>query len=319
MATEKENKRPNSRSSLLKSGCYTAFYTLNGYFVKVKPALAIDKVVFSFVKKGTSGTGFDIYVDVDKFDLLCDFILNKELLSELKDSSLNKPAWDYTTGEKGNKSLKIFQGSNGIVINGYVKDKNQSGNVPVKYDELRTMAKWHRRISNIYFEQMAQECIKAMKSNERFFEQNADTEPDDIPEIPEMNASTKTTTQKPQERQSAQPQQSQDNPNAKDNSPATDAGEPKNPRNPNELFVLIRTSTVVQKFGSHGNFCFKGYTKNSKEWTFIVVPDNIPTIGEKHWNAFYECARANTGYVCNIGYVKCKDKLLVTSIKSAAS
>lgn len=317
MAKENENKRPNSRSSLLKNGCYSAFYTLNGYFVKVKPALAIDKVVFSFVKKGTSGTGFDIYVDVDKFDLLCDYILSKELLSNLKDSSLNAPAWDYTTGEKGNKSLKIFQGNNGIVINGYVKEKNQNGNIPVKYDELRTMAKWHRRISAIYFEQMAQECIKAMKTNERFFEQNADTEPDNIPD----------TTQKPQERQSAQPQQSQDNrktsvtqsTNAKNSSPATDAGEPKNFRNPNELFVQIKTSTTVQAFGSHGNYCFKGYTKNSKEWTFIIVPSNIPTIGEKQWNTFLKYAKGNTGFAYNIGYVKCKDKLLVTSIKSMAS
>lgn len=299
-----ESKRPNSRSSLLKSGCYAAYYTLNGYFLKIKPALAIDKVVFSFVKKGTSGNGFDIYADIDKFDLLCDDILNRELQRKLENSSLQKPAWDYTTGEKGNKTLKIFQGNNGIVINGYVVNEKLTGNVPVKLEELRIMAKWHRRVSSIYFEQMAQECIKAMKSNERFFESNTDTEGDNIPE-PDNPIEKGTAAQEVPEKAAG-----------KNNSAAT--GNPKNTRNPNELFVKIRTSTPVQKYGRCGNFCFKGYSKNNQEWIFVVPKENITSIGEEQWNSFYECTKEKTGCTYNIGYIKCKDRLLVTSIQNVS-
>ena len=312
MAKQKENKRPNSRSSLLKSGCYAACYTQNGFFVKVKPALTIDKVVFSFVKKGTSGSGFDIYVNIDKFDLLCDDILSRELLRNLQGSSLEAPAWEEVTGEKGSKTLKLFQGKSGIVINGYVKDKNQAANVPVKYNDLRTIAKWHRRISNIYFDKMAQVCINTMVSNSRYFEQNDDDEDEDLPGA---NESTEVKGQDSKERQSSQPA------NTKDNTPAESAkpGSDEKTTNPNEVFVIIKTSTVVKEFGSHKNFCFKGITKNGKELTFIVALSNIPTIGEKKWNAFYDHTKVHEGFICNIGYVKCQDRLLVTNIESVAN
>lgn len=301
-----ESKRPNSRSSLLKNGCYAAFYTLNGYFLKIKPALAIDKVVFSFVKKGTSGSGFDIYTDVDKFDLLCDDILNRELQSKIQTSSMQNPAWDYTTGEKGNKTLKIFQGNNGIVINGYVKETKLTGNVPVKLEELRIMAKWHRRVSSIYFEQMAQECIKAMKSNEKFFMQNTDAMDTGMAGISETDIPTEKETTAQEASEKPEKAAGKNNSAAKDN------------RNPNELSVIIKMSTPVQKYGRCGNFCFKGYSKSNQEWIFVVPKENISSIGEERWNSFYECTKENTGYTYNIGYIKCKDRLLVTSIQNVS-
>lgn len=308
---EENNKKehPNSRTSLLKNCCYAAFYTLKGYFVKVKPALTIDKVVFSFVKKGTSGKGFDIYVDVDKFDLLCDSILSKELTKFLPGSSLEKPAWDYTTGDKGNKTLKIFQGNSGIIINGHISDTKQAGNVPVNYDDLRILAKWHRKISARYYDQLVETCINAMIDNAKFFE-NQDGEETQV--APDTNTSIVNAQQ---------PKAGQGTKDAAGNKNKTNGktGDEKSPKNPNEIFVMIRTTTNVMEYGKCGNYCFKGVNKKSKELVFIITPDSINAIGSNKWNVFYESTKKASGFYFNIGYVTCKDKLLVTSIESVAA
>lgn len=299
------NKRSNSRSSLMKSGCIAAFYTLKGYFIKVKPALGIDKVVFSFVEKGTSGTGFDIYVDIDDFDLLCDSILSKELVRMLQDSSQDKAAWSYTTGEKGSKQLTIFKGNNGIVIHGYDATKKKNANVAVRYDKLTIMAKWHRRVASKYFQQMANFCIQAMEKNADYFRNHDDTPDDATAE----NTSNESTGNKPAQSQ-PQPQQKPTQAPADDNTKKTDKT--------NELFTLIKTSTPVLQYGSFGNFCFRGFTKANKNLTFVVTPENITAMGQNNWSAFYESAKDKKDLIFNIGYVKCKDKLLVTSIKAAS-
>ena len=295
------NKRPNSRSSLMKSGCIAAFYTLKGYFIKVKPALGIDKVVFSFVEKGTSGSGFDIYVDVDDFDLLCDSILNRELLKKLQDSNQEKAAWDYTTGEKGSKQLTIFKGNNGIVIHGYDASKKKNANVAVRYDRLIIMAKWHRRVAFRYFDQMANLCIQAMERNSDYFKKHDDTPDDATIE----NTSNESTGNKPAQ---GQPQQK----------PTQAPADNKRANKANEVFTLIKTSTPVAQYGSYGNFCFKGFTKAGKNLTFIVTPQNITAMGKDNWSAFYEPAKEKKDLIFNIGFVKCKDKFLVTSIKTAS-
>lgn len=131
---------------LLSESCIAAFYTMSGYFVKVYPALNIDKVKFSFVEKGKQGSGFDIYVDVEKFLLLTIDILSGAFFRRLAEDKGDFPqAWTYVTGENGAKNLAIGAGKKGIVIQGRVKNedksKAKSAFVPVgSYADLRTMA-----------------------------------------------------------------------------------------------------------------------------------------------------------------------------------
>ena len=132
-------------------GILGALYTLNGWFVKIKPATAIYKVKFSFVQKGTSGSNsFDIYMPVQKFHLLCEDIKSYRFLSKCKmdhekQASSGKyfpSAFTFNTGDNGIKTLNIGASKNGgILINGS-PDKKTWANVPTDYDSLREIAFW---------------------------------------------------------------------------------------------------------------------------------------------------------------------------------
>ena len=322
-----ESKRHKSRLSLCQSGCYAEFYTQNGYFVKVKPALGIDKVLFAFVKKGSGGKGFDIYVDVDKFDLLCDSIINRELMRDLTNSTMNSPAWEYITGKNGAKTIKIFKGDSGIIINGSLKDQKVYAHVPVAYSDLKIMAKWHHRISNSYFERLAQICIDAMEENKKYYKDPDDQEDSEPSEKAAFEGNIAGVSQNTQGKKSAQDQPPKNTApverNAAGKDDAKDSPAPPNrdqsSKDPNEVFVIIKTKTTVQEYGSCGNYCFIGIKRNGKELIFIITPDIITSIGTEKWKSFYEATSKAAGKMYNIGYVTCKDKLLVTSIEDVAS
>ena len=106
-----ENKDSKNMKAA-KEGVLLEQYTLKGWFVKVKAtAFAIDKVIFSFVKKGTNGSGFDVYMDIDKFDLWCDDILSGRVASVIsaeKKAGVKEPqTFKYVTGTDGAKYIGI--------------------------------------------------------------------------------------------------------------------------------------------------------------------------------------------------------------------
>lgn len=145
-------------------GVIKAFYTLNGWFVKVKQFYMIDRVCFSFVKKGTKGDGFDVYVGVDQFDNLCDDILSGAFAQALaQDNGPYPSAWKHVSGQNGQREVAIGKGrKQPAVIQGRDKVKNQNAFVGIMdYGELRTMAKWHRRVSRAYYEERAAACAAA--------------------------------------------------------------------------------------------------------------------------------------------------------------
>lgn len=149
-----------------QKGQLASFYTLKGWFCTVKPAYKIDKVQFDFVKKGTNAkSAFSIYVDMDRFDLLCDDILSGRfyrLLEEDKGNA-NPQAWNYVTGENGSKELHIGAGRNtAIVIRGRDKKiEGALGTVGVMgYDDLRILAKDFRRTSAAAFEERTRKCLE---------------------------------------------------------------------------------------------------------------------------------------------------------------
>jgi len=162
-----EEKIYKTKADEMKDGTFAAFYT-EKYFCKVKQALGIDKVHFAFVEIGKQGAGIDIYVDVDDFDNLCDEIMTGRLLQKMKESTSSYPdSWKYATGTDASKKLAIGKGSKTpVVVQG--RDTKAEKNIFIgvmSYDELRSMAKWWKRISKKYFEELVEVCLSA--SNNR--------------------------------------------------------------------------------------------------------------------------------------------------------
>lgn len=114
-------------------------------FVKFYPAFQIDKVKLSFVKTGTKGEGFDIYIDILTFDNLADEILSgklyKKLLSEQVTESNKYPfSFRFVTGENAEKEVKLMKAQKADV-NIYGKSGKEYMNIPCSYDELRNISK----------------------------------------------------------------------------------------------------------------------------------------------------------------------------------
>lgn len=147
-----------------KEGLFIAIYTKDGYFIKVKPAYAIHKIKFSFVKLNSNGQGFDIYMDIDVFDNLVDDILSFRLYRAIEEERAKDEkypsAFTYTTGEKGTKCIAVGHGKYGVLIQG-TEDKKTYARVPCSYDDLRTMAKYYRRTSEQYFNDISKKIIES--------------------------------------------------------------------------------------------------------------------------------------------------------------
>lgn len=80
---EKEYK-PTARQNMASEGVLNEQYTLDSWFVKIKPAYGIDRVNFSFVEKGKNGKGFNVYVNIDTFYNWMEDVQNFRLYKTLK-------------------------------------------------------------------------------------------------------------------------------------------------------------------------------------------------------------------------------------------
>ena len=163
MCTEKDYKSKKDNAS---DGTFYSFFTQK-YFLKIKQCFNIDKVLFSFVKKGTKGQSVDVYVDTDEFDLLCDMILNKSLKTAIDaENSIYPSSWVYNTGNSGQKSVAIGKGDKmPIVFQGKV-DKNYVLIGIDNYQRLIRMARIWKKLSKVYFEEIYEVAIKATHNSE---------------------------------------------------------------------------------------------------------------------------------------------------------
>ena len=162
----------------LSEGVIASFYTLNGWFCRVWPVLSIDKVKFSFKKKGETDS-FDVYVGTDEFDHLCDQILSGKLLSLIEKETGDFPeSWKYATGKKGSKHVNIGKGSSSpIVIQGQTPDYNAFVAVG-SYISLCCMAKWWKRISKPYYDGLVSIFTDAMNNNASYYKDYEDDDDD---------------------------------------------------------------------------------------------------------------------------------------------
>lgn len=162
-----------------EEGILGSAYTEDKWFVKLKPILSLDgknefaknrpSILFAFVEKGKQGNGFDIYVDIDRFDNWADDVLSvnerfKKIIEMERQNKVQYPTtYKYITGSNGEKSVGFAPANKGFaVINGMtIKDgKKVYANIPVDYDWIKTVFKKYRRVSRAYLEMLAQQTLK---------------------------------------------------------------------------------------------------------------------------------------------------------------
>ena len=214
----KENK--SKRLSYAEEGLLNAAYTLNKWFVKIKPVYNIDKVKFCFVLKGTgSSKSFDVYMDLDEFDLWMDDVMSYRMKSTIDAEAANgekyPKTYKFITGDNGALSVGLCKSSenDGYVINGQGKHKENGAYtgetlkafVPVSYNWLRITAKWFRRTSSKRFEFLADtiitESAKYVPSEETTLDNKEaipETQNDKTNHSSRANTSTKAENTKPE-------------------------------------------------------------------------------------------------------------------------
>ena len=182
-----ENK-DSKLHKMLAQGCIAEYYTLNGYFVKIYPVLKLDKIKFSFVKKGEKGSGFDIYVDMVRFLRLCKDIISRRMEKLIAEDKGEYPsAWKYVTGNDGSKTLAIGKARNGApLINGSVKGDDKSKKyamVPLtSYEDLLEMADLFMVVTGYtpvtgYWSNLKKLFEEAQANNQKYYQNADDDEP----------------------------------------------------------------------------------------------------------------------------------------------
>lgn len=100
--------------------------------LSITPTPSIDKVKFSFFRKGTKGKGFDVYVDG---------IVFLTLIDELRRRDFNiADKWEYKTGKSGNKQVTVEKGQKALLaIHGFGGTKDDSATVGINRRQATDM------------------------------------------------------------------------------------------------------------------------------------------------------------------------------------
>lgn len=333
MADNNTSYSKAKRMQLIEEGIIASQFTQKGWFVKIKPVFSLKNddsfesrkpsILFSFVEKGKSGSGFDIYCDIDVFDNWADDVLDvaktfKKTLEAEKSAGEKYPkTYKYITGSNGEKSVGFcpstlngaFATVNGVTVKNGAK---VFANVPVDYDWLKTTMKWYKRISSAWYRAMAEQTYQnAMKYHQR--PQEEDAEYDSMNSVPEnKNAGVNETPAPPvKENQQAEVKtQSQEQPKPEDKTQKT-AEEPVNePYIPSvgadEVFESVEPEPQRQfinaciitkgdlKIIDKGSIkaAVMAENKDTKEiCTLYFAQDGVTKIGEKNWEALKQKSR----------------------------
>ena len=184
-------------------------YTLNSYFVTLSPWFEGDKMVVSFVKKGTKGKdNVTIHVSLKKFEKLIDSIKDGSLLEAIKrdDKDDNPGAWSYRTGNNGSKTVSIGlgqkntkTGKRSITIHGYDAAKKLNANVPISWEDLTDMVWGYELVTgkepedNVWHKMLYNSFWNAYEEKKKHFEKTEDDEEyvsEDAPEAPKTTPAT---------------------------------------------------------------------------------------------------------------------------------
>lgn len=304
----------------------SAFYTKKD-FLKIKQCLEIGKIQFSFVNIENPKKKVECYMLAEEFGaILMRDIQSGRLIRDLVDEKAKgeqypkpvytSPIGGNATGNNGSPICRYFTISPGsrseVVFTGTALPAEQSStgafiakkgaqalekfNIPCAYNDLRILQyKW----SFLEKDYMTKKyCLQNMKSDYQ----------------PKASAQG---AQKPQNGSNGsvggrQPENSKEKPSA---APQTQNKEAS--KQPPTQFQLkeLSTSTLLQRYGSKGNFCFKAYSKDNKEYTVVIGSEDIPSFDGEKWNQFKDQAQAATHIRANIKYLPLNDgKLLMKGI-----
>lgn len=187
-------------------------YTLNSWFVTVAPWFEGDKMLFSFVKKGTAGKNpIKVYVSLRKFEKLIEDIesgkFSEVLAKDTKDD--NPSAWTYRTGNKGSKNLAIGlgkandkTGKRNICIHGYDAGLKANADVPVSWDDILELKDNYRLIvgpkpiDNCWHKMLWEAFWNAYEKKKKYFEdEDMDDTEETVSDEPTAENLTETHTE----------------------------------------------------------------------------------------------------------------------------
>lgn len=292
---EKEYK-PTARQNMASEGVLNEQYTLDSWFVKIKPAYGIDRVNFSFVEKGKNGKGFNVYVNIDTFynwmEDVQNFRLYKIIEAEKKENSKYPKHYKFITGTNGEKSVGFAPSTIKtafVVINGTYKSDsgNQYACVPVDYDWLRTTARWFFLTSKGYYEEMAETTVKASTAYRNSLGEDDETSP-------AAESSGAKKNQKPSQTQSQKPAENTktggNGNNSTANKPANNTtnstSATSNPAGENPLKAKAETKTMnadsnsyVVKADERGNYRMEVLDDQGKPYNLILPFSVIKNVG----------------------------------------
>lgn len=298
----------NSKSLCIQyaeEGLLGAQYTRDSWFVKIKPILSLDgsnrfaedrpSILFSFVKKGTNGEGFNIYVDIDTFDNWADDVLSESerfyniLSKERKRNSKYPVYYKYVTGNNGEKSVGFAPAEKGFaVINGvtHSKGKMLAANVPISYGWLKTVCKKYRYVSREWYRLLAKKTLANAIWKKK---ETGNKPPQSDNQLPKpssnANAGNSTTTVHP-ERNTADRQPKapvQDNQKPKEQ---TKAQEPVK----HEILTFVNVTPLKQLNSRSGYVVqakFKGASQEVKPVNIVFLNDTINKLEPGKWENFY--------------------------------
>lgn len=181
----KEQKECLSKERVnAKDGCFDVAYGGRAdavWFVKVKPAFGIEKILFSFVRTNTKGEGFDIYMSMRTFrgwairiqrgDFFAD--LEKEKAAGQKYPSCYK----YETGKNGSKKLGfMLSDTPGKVVINARAEGTPYVNIAVEYAFLENLAYDFLEASKEAFRMLLADALSVSRSYEELRLSNDDAE-----------------------------------------------------------------------------------------------------------------------------------------------
>jgi len=271
------NNNSNAKKSRLEKramdGCIAEQFTQNGWFVKIKPALSIDKLVFSFVEKGKQGAGFDVYMDIElAMEWAKDICSGRffSIISKEKEAGEKYPVtYKYVTGENASKSVGFCASTsngNAATINGSSVEngKRVFANIPLDYWWLRKFGAAAQRIILARLVQLDSICLEAVKNNASRYHVSDDDE--------ENLAETEVAqSQKAEEKQPVKAEQPK---------PAVAKTEPQ------FITTIHTTSKIVERTSQPGNYACSAVDANDSTVKYnVIIPGKVAaTLGDK-WKA----------------------------------
>lgn len=276
-------ERISKREELCRQGILEEAYGADSFF-RVYPCYGIDCVKFSFVKIGSNGEGFDLYINMDIFDNLCDEILNGELkkkvLAEKSTAENRYPhSFKWTGGEKGQKELKISAArSANSEVNIYGKSDKAFMNVPVTWNKLLSMAKYFKRTSRARFEELSRLIINAAKEQEEKYHSNKNRQEDK-----EYVGNTEKPMNEPVE---TEPKNEAPTQNTTQTAEQTGSQQPVNDKP--EVTVTLSLRSSIEKIEGKNLYVATVQDENKKETQLYFNKESLLNLGK---NSFDELVR----------------------------